>query len=183
MLEKFKKILLNPWTIAILSPIITTAIVAIVKGIDFVDAIKYVVNIIKIILDYKISIKMIALIIILLYIVLRIYIKVLEIKEEQNPKWINYTKDTYKGWYFKWEYSKYYDTYSIKNLRPICECGCGLSNKRRHHNIYYSNGVLVCPKCDRSYDYIGEDVIKDFKTILYHNIETDNYNTAYDVSH
>lgn len=40
---------------------------------------------------------MIALIIILLYIVLRIYIKVLEIKEEQNPKWINYTKDTYKG--------------------------------------------------------------------------------------
>lgn len=100
MLEKFKKILLNPWTIAILSPIITTAIVAIVKGIDFVDAIKYIVNIIKIILDYKISIKMIALIIILLYIVLRIYIKVLEIKEEQNPKWINYTKDTYKGWYF-----------------------------------------------------------------------------------
>ena len=96
---------------------------------------------------------MIALIIILLYIVLRIYIKVLEIKEEQNPKWINYTKDTYKGWYFKWEYSKYYDTYSIKNLRTICECGCGLSNKRRHHNIYYSNGILVCPKCDRSYDY------------------------------
>lgn len=141
MLEKFNKILLNPWTIAILYPIITTVIVAIVKGIDFVDAIKYIVNIIKIILDYKISIKI---------IVLRIYINVLEIKEEQNPKWINYTKDTYKGWYFKWEYSKYYDTYSIKNLRPICECSCRLSNKRRHHNIYYSNVVLVCPKCDRS---------------------------------
>lgn len=182
MVQKFKRILLSPWTIAVLSPIITTSIVAIIKGINFIDAIKYIINIIKIVLDYKISVKTIAIIIILLYIVLRIYIKILELKEEGKPKWLNYTQDIYKGWHFKWEYTKGYDTYSIKNLRPICECGCGLSIKERHHNTYYSNGVLVCPKCDRTYNSIDEEIISDFKTILSHNIETNNYSTEYNIS-
>lgn len=181
MVQKFKKILLSPWVIAVLSPIITTSIVAIIKGINFIDAIKYIVNIIKIVLDYKISVKIIA-IIILLYIVLRIYIKILELKEEGKPKWLKYTQDIYKGWHFKWEYSKGYDTYSIKNLRLICEYGCGLSIKGRHYSTYYSNGVLVCPKCDRTYNSIDEEIISDFKTILSHNIETNNYNTEYNIS-
>lgn len=179
--QKIKKVLLNPWTIAILSPIITTVIVAIVKDINFIEAIKYIVNIIKIILDYKISVKMIALIVIILYIALRIYIKVLEFKEQQNPRWLNYTKDKYKEWYFKWEYGKYCNTYNIKNIRPICECGCGLTYKERHHNTYYSNGVLICPKCDNSYNAINDEIINDFKTILYHNIETDNYSIVNDI--
>lgn len=177
MLQKFKKALLNPWIIAIISPIITTSIVAIVKDINFIEAIKYILITIKAILDYKISVKIIALIVIILYIVLKIYIMISEFKEEQNPKWINYTKDIYKEWHFTWEYDKYYNTYNIKNIRPICECGCGLNHKGRHHNRYYSNGVLVCPKCDNSYNSVNDEIINDFRTILYHNIQTNNYNT------
>lgn len=181
MLQKLKKTLLNPWIIAILSPIITTSIVAIVKDINFIEGIKYILSVIKVILDYKISVKVIALIVIILCIVLKIYVVISELKEEHNPKWLSYTKDAYKEWYFKWEYSKYYSEYDIKNIRPICECGCGLNYKHRHHDRYYSNGVLVCPKCDNSYNSVNNEIINDFKAILYHNIETNNYNIVNEI--
>lgn len=175
MSNKFKKLIVNPWLIAILSPIVTTYIVAIVKNIKFLDAIKVICNFIQDVLNYKISLKFNVLFILILFIIIKIYIKIVELKKDSEPLWLNYTKDTYGEWYFSWEYEKHYNNYSIENIHPICRCGCSLSKRRQHNNMHYGNGVLVCPKCDACYESISDETISDFEKILYHNIETNNY--------
>lgn len=174
-MKNIKKIILNPWLIAIIAPIITTGIVAVIKEVNFGQATKYIFNIIINILNYKVSIKIILIVVAILILVFLMYIKLINFKEEQKPAWINYTKDRYKEWFFKWTYIKVYNKYSIEDITPICKCGCILSRKDRHNNRYYSNGVLVCPKCNSSYSNLDIDDINDFKAIIYHNIETNNY--------
>lgn len=129
------------------------------------------------ILNYKISIWMIILFFMSIVLIFCCYVKITELKEDLETNWINYTEDKYKQWYFKWEYEKTYgNQYSIKDLRPICICGCGLNRKGQVGNTYYSNGVLLCPKCGKNYDTVNNEVLEEFMVLLQHNIETENYN-------
>jgi uncharacterized protein YbaR (Trm112 family) len=104
-------------------------------------------------------------------------IKIIKKPEKSNtPEWLNYKKDYYKNWKFTWDYylnSNY--QYAMKDLRPICKCGCELSLKDRVGNTCYSNGVLVCPKCNTTYPSLDEEIIDDFKKIANYNIRNDKF--------
>lgn len=176
MSNKLKKFISNPWLIAIVSPIITAGIFAFIKDINFIEASDIIWHFIKHILNYNISLKVIILVIVILFGGLKVYFKILDYKEEFTPDWLRYTMDKYKEWYFKWDYIKYGNKYTIENIRPICRCGCGLNRKSQHKNIYYGGGALVCPKCNNSYNIVSDDDMNDFRIILNHNIETKRYN-------
>lgn len=175
MKNKLNKLMSNSWTIAILAPIITTIIVACFKRVNIIEAIQLIFNFMEYIFNYKISIWVIIMTLSIIVIVFYCYIKITHISEEPKPKWLNYTQDTYKKWIFKWTYEKNYGKYSIENLQPVCSCGCGLIQKSQINSIYYGGGILYCPKCNSTYATIDNEIINEFKTILYHNIETGNY--------
>jgi uncharacterized protein YbaR (Trm112 family) len=76
----------------------------------------------------------------------------------------------------KWEYCLGYNNkYNIENVHPICECGCELSVKKQHNNMYHSNGIFVCPKCGNTYPLLENSTLEDFEKILIHDINTENY--------
>ena len=177
MVSKMKKIILNPWIIAVVAPMITTTLVAFIKKVNIIDAIKIVYKFLTSILNYKVSMWMVILFFAVIVFSLICYAKITESSEELQPKWINYTKDQYKEWYFKWKYEKIYgNQYRIEELRTICFCGCGLNRKDRVANTYYSNGVLLCPKCGKQYNMVDNEVLEELQVVLQHNIESGNYN-------
>ena len=160
---------------------LSTVLVAYIQNINFIDALKFIFDIIKKILTFQISIKVWTLIVvgIIVFLFLKAAIKVLDHKDNALD-FLNYTEDRYKEWHFKWEYYKGYDgKYHIKNINPICRCGCSLSLRQRNHNTYYTNGILVCPNCDTTYNSIESEIIEDLKRLICHNIETGNYKKQY----
>ena len=175
MKSKFKKFILNPWTIAILSPIITTAIVVYFKKLNFIESVKLIYNFIVSIFNYKISIWIIVFSLAIIIFIFYCYMKITNISEEKEPEWLKYTHDTYKKWNFKWTYEKNYGKYNIENIQPICSCGCNLIHKDRLNNTYYGNGILFCPNCKKTYEVIGNDIINEFEAKLLYNIEKKNY--------
>lgn len=175
MKSKLKTFITNPWTIAVLSPIITTLIVSFYKKVNIVEAIQLILKFLLTLFTYKISIWIIGLSLTITIFVFYFYIKITNINEEKEPEWLKYTYDTYKKWHFTWTYENYYGKYKIENIQPICSCGCRLIHKDRLNNTYYSNGILFCPNCKKTYDMIDNDIIDEFEAILQHNIKTRNY--------
>lgn len=172
MKSKFKKFISNPWTIAILSPIITAIIVACYKKVNIIEAIQLILNFLLILFTYKISIWVIVLSLAIIVFVLYCYIKITNISEEKEPEWLKYTHDTYKKWHFKWAYVYDYGKYRIDNIQPTCSCGCSLIHKDKLNNTYFSNGILFCPNCKKTYDMIDNDTINEFEAILLYNIKS-----------
>ena len=177
-MKRVKKILANIWVISIVSPIITAIIIsvftALIKQINFFEAFKLLLSWIFRIFTFRIPLYVFVLII-LFIIFIYLYVKIEETKESNLPNWLNYTKEHYKSWIFKWEYSLGYNKYEIKNLRPICRCGCELSIKDEYKNKWYSRGILVCPNCGNTYPTLDRDTLDDFQKILIHSINMGDY--------
>jgi hypothetical protein len=179
-MKKIKKIFSNAWVVGILGSIIATiilsAITAMYQNINIIQALKQVFHWALSVFTYKVPIYAIILVIIGLFIIAEVLIAVKSPKTNNLPKWLKYTKASCKSWIFTWEYQLSYNKeYSIEKLRPICQCGCELSFKEKFGNTYYSNGVLVCPKCQSTYPSIDDSIIEDVKKILIHNIKTEDY--------
>jgi len=179
-MKKTKKVLSNTWIISIFSPIITTIIIsaftAFIKQINFFDAFKLLLSWILKMITFRVPLYVIALAIILFVLVIYLYVKTEETKESNLPNWLNYTKEQYKSWTFKWEYYLGYNNkYEIKDLRPVCQCGCELSMKDKHKNRWYNEGILLCPNCENTYPTLNRDVLEDFEKKLIHSIKTGNY--------
>lgn len=175
-----KKYFSNAWVIGILGSIIATfiisAITAIYKKINIIQAIKQLLTWVIAFLTFRIPLYIILIVIVCIAIAAKICIVVLTAKECEKPKWLKYTKTKYKNWFMTWEYHLNYDNkYNIENLRPICECGCELSNRESINNVYYSVGVLVCPKCENTYPPIDSNALEDFNKILIHDIKNEKY--------
>ncbi len=162
--------------VSVISTLIASTITALYKQINIIQGIKQVLQWIISFFSCKIPIYGFFIIIIVLLIVSGI-IEIIKKPEKGNtPEWLNYKKDNYKDWKFAWDYyltSKY--QYAMKDLRPICNCGCELSLKDRVGNTYYSYGILVCPKCNTTYPNMEEEVIDDFKKIVNYNIRNGNF--------
>lgn len=182
--KSIKKILSNTWVVSILCSIIATIIVstatALYKQINLLEALKLLFKTlltwISNILIFRVPVYIILLVILFLIFAIEIYLKFSTAKEVNSPKWLNYTRTRYKNWVLKWEYRlSYGNKYKIENLHPICECGCELSKKNRQGNSYYSNGILVCPKCGNTYPLLENSTLEDFQKILIHDIDTENY--------
>lgn len=177
-MKRIKKILLNPWTIGIFSPIIATSITAKVKQIKFFEALKLLLSWLIKIITFRVPLYLIVLGILFFIVIINISVKIEERKEENRPKWLNYTTDSYKDWIFKWQYNiNYYNQCKIENLRPVCQCGCELSMKDDYKNRYYGRGILLCPNCENTYPTMDIDTLDDFEKILIHKINTGNYPT------
>lgn len=179
-MKKIKKIFSNAWVVGILGSIIATiilsAITAMYQKINIIKALKQVFCWVFSVFTYKVPIYAIILVIIGFFIITEVLIAVKSPKTNNLPKWIKYTKQSYKSWIFTWDYHLTYNNkYNIEELRPICQCGCELSYKEEVGNIYYGNGILVCPKCQSTYPSIDDSIIEDVKKILIHNIKTEDY--------
>lgn len=179
-MKKLKKVLLNTWVISVISPIITAIIIsaftAFVNQINFFDAFKLLLSWILKIVTFRIPLYVVAVGIILFILAIYLYARIEESKESNLSIWLNYTNDKYKSWTFKWEYYLGYNNkYEIKNIRPICQCGCELSMKDEYRNRWYSRGILLCPNCENTYPTMDRDIIEDFEKILIHKINTENY--------
>jgi len=175
-MKNFKKLLLNPWIIGVFTPIIALALAAVIKKINIIEASKWlfstILNFTIDILTFKISIYVIVLISLGIFIAVKIYFKIDEVKEVNKSKWLAYTKNHYEKWNLTWQYDLQYDNkYQINNIRPICKCGCELIMKNKLGNISYGSGILFCPKCKNTYPLLDEDTLKDFRYILEYDIK------------
>lgn len=169
-----KKLLLNPWSIGIGSAVIATGVIAVIQKINFIESISIIYEAVISLLNFKISIKFIVMTFLVVFVVFKI-IKFRRFGKTKEPLFLGYTKDKYKEWTFKWEYEVHYGKYSVEYIQPICKCGCSLTRKNHHNNVSYGRDILVCPKCDTTYKNIDSEIIDDFRAIIYHNIEMNNF--------
>lgn len=175
-MNKMKKVLSNSWAISVGSSLIVIAITALVKKINFFESLKLLLSWFIKIITFRVPLYLIVLGILFFIVIINISVKIEERKEENRPKWLNYTTDSYKDWIFKWQYNiNYYNQCKIENLRPVCQCGCELSEKNNYNNVYYSLGRLICPNCEKIYPIMDIDTLEDFQKILIHKIDTGNY--------
>lgn len=166
--------------ISVISALIISAITALYKQINILQGIKQVFQWIISFFSYKLPIYGFLLIIIGLIFIKKIIKRTKKTGESNEREWLNYKKDYYKNWVFAWDYyltSNY--QYAMKDLRPICNCGCELSLKGSVGNTFYTNGVLVCPKCNSTYPYLDGEIMEDFKKIVGYNIKNSKYPKAY----
>lgn len=162
--------------ISVISALIISAITALYKQINILQGIKQVFQWIISFFSHKLPIYVFLLIIIGLVIIINVIKRDKGAEKDNGKQWLNYKKDYYKGWVFAWDYyltSNY--QYAMKNLRPICNCGCELSLKGSVGNTFYTNGVLVCPKCNSTYPYLDGEIMEDFKKIINYNIQSGEY--------
>lgn len=127
-------------------------IVSIFTIIIFLDALKFLINIIIKILNYQVSIIIRTLIIIaiIVFLIFKLGIKLCN-SVDYEPDVLNYTEQRYEDWYFKWEYFKINRNYSVKNIHLVCKCGCRLTSNRIDNFTMYPEMVLVCSNCNNRY--------------------------------
>jgi hypothetical protein len=182
MSKKTKNILNNPWLIAIFAPLIGGAIptiwISITKKINIKDSLGIVFDFIKNILNYKVPIWGIIGIILSLILILIIIDKITS-KPSNLRKYSDWYYDfrgmDYKDWSFSWDYTTYANTYTIKELKPICSCSCNLIKKSRIGNIYYGTPALECPNCKKVYSSPDRDTIKEVESLIEYKIKNNSY--------
>ncbi|MCT4606324.1 MAG: hypothetical protein N4A64_09525 [Marinisporobacter sp.] len=184
MTKNTKNIFSSAWVVNILCSIIATIIIsaatALYKQINLLEALKLLFKTlltwISTILTFKVPVYIILLVIVFLIIAIESYSKFFATKEDNLPKWLKYTRTHYKNWVLKWEYHLGYgNKFNITNIHPICECGCELSAKQQYGNTYYGGGIFICPKCENTYPPLENSTLDDFRKILIHDINTENY--------
>ena len=185
-MEKIKRVLkslIGQIIMAVISTIIGNFIV---EKITKFNILKFIwekllrtLNLIWQFLNIKISIWIY---IVFFIILVFIFIGYLIIKnkeyEIQEPDFLKYREDKYKGRVkFRWEYNKDYNgKYKMVNFIPICECGCYLDEKKQIGNSYFGTKQYVCPKCGKQYGKVlSYEEMQSFEKILISNIEKGEY--------
>lgn len=179
-MEKVKKLLNNQWIVNICTSlivvVITPFVISITKKVSLKDSIFIILNFIKGILKFKIPIWVIALFIIIIFATIYIVRLIKPTDSNEHPKWYyDFKAMNYKEWIFTWNYEKSYDGYEIQNLRPICSCGCELTDLNGLSYTHYSGSILKCPNCEKTYAYPPMQVIGSIEQLIGYKIKTNNY--------
>ena len=171
---KEKKLLQNPWVVSIFSSVIATLLASLILSVfsknTFLKSIgiviEKIVNIFIAIILFRIPIWVLLGLVILLIVILVIIDKVSITK---NIDWLSYKSEYYKNWNLVWDYEKDYEgKYEISNLRPICTCGCEMSERI---NRYNGEKELYCPRCNQVYKMFYREDYEDAKKIIYYKIK------------
>lgn len=180
-MEKVKKLLNNQWVVNICAPIIVAGIttfgVSLTQKVSLKDSIVIIVNFIKSILNFKVSIWVIGLSVIIAFTI--IYIMLIMFAKSDSRKYPDWYYDfktiKYKEWTWAWIYEMYSNKYEIKNLRPICSCGCGLVERSRLDNMHFNPPRLVCPNCKTIYNSPEYATEKEVKHLIEYKVRTNTY--------
>lgn len=185
-MDKVKKLLNNQWIVNICTSLIVAGIVAgaptiwvsITQKVNLKESIIIIFKSIKGILSFKVSIWVIALFIIIsvttLYIITSI--KSTESDSRKYPDWYyDFKTMNYKEWIFTWNYEISYNGYKLKDLKPICSCGCNLVEKDRLRNMYFGVPRLVCPNCENDYSSPDYDTKIEVQNLIEYKVRTNTY--------
>lgn len=156
-LKKYKEKIIAI-VIFILANIICPIFVSKVENIDFKNAFaimwRKIFEFIGNILNFSIPVWVIIIIIAIIYIILRIYLKINETKDEDESWYKNYSSNKYNGLLYEWKYNKIGNQIGMKDVTPICEkCRGNVLPK----DVNYYKTVLYCPNCDRTYKKPDEE--------------------------
>lgn len=181
-----KKIFNNQWIIAVFAPIITTGITSVwiskKQNVNIKESLLIIYNFLKNIINYKFTIGTLLIFIILIiflgYIAIYILQKTNSNTFREHPDWYyDFRTMNYKEWIFKWGYEKYYNSYKIKNLKPICSCECELVEKNNIDNTYYCKPILFCPNCKNIYTLPNVEIIEELNKLILYNVNN-KYNAS-----
>lgn len=150
-----KKFFMNPWTISLGSGLL---VLLITIAIDLITAEKIfstiftvlssVLNGILAFLNFKLKVWWVITGIAALVFALYLWSKYLDSKkmEQNDPAFLEYTKDYILGYHWKWRWEKNFDgQYEIQNLHPICsECETPLTRD-------YGYGQMHCLRCNKMF--------------------------------
>ena len=186
-IKEFFKSLMGQTILGVISTIIANFIVEQITQFNILKFLgQKIWELIKIIwnlLNTKIPIWIYIVTSIVLIFILVIYIKIKSEQEKmQEPDFLNYTEDKYKGRVkFRWEYKKDYNgKYVLYNFIPICECGCQLDTRKQIGNSWYGTEQYICPKCEKQYgNILSNEEMESFNKILISNIRNGEYKDAY----
>lgn len=137
--------------IFILANIICPIIVSKIENIDFKNAYtiiwKKIFEFIGNVLTFSIPIWGIIIAILVLYIILRSYLKITEVDNKDESWYKSYSSDMYNGLLYEWRYNRIGNQIEIKDVMPICaECKGNILPKDAGYKT-----VLYCPNCDITY--------------------------------
>ena len=176
--DKFKKFLMNPWTIGIsttLLGLIGTAIYDAINKQTILTTIKhFFVAVWDIIIKFiNIEVKMWIILIIFITLILILWIiSRISIYKEKNQEleFLKYTQDELLGFFWEWTWEKDYNgKYEIRNLMPICsKCKTPLILE----SSYHSN--LKCLRCDEIFHW-NANKMEQVKVLIYDNVSKGQY--------
>ena len=171
-MSKCKKVLMNPWTITIIAPIITYFLL---RTLDLIAGTEILSRCLHSIVSVFVTIynflttqyewKLYQLILLFIsgpvigFFVLWIISKFEKVNEEHKPLWLNYTKDNFDNIIYKWEWCKNSDgIYIISNIYQYCsQCECRLINAK-------------CPNCNLTF-YRYMKPYNEVEALILHKVD------------
>lgn len=157
--------------------LIATAIISGINKVDLIKSTELLWNVIfkffSTILNFNIPVWMILIAIFLLYILLRIIIKIKENENFDNKWYENYTADNYKGVLYNWYYYKNFEgQLDLNNFRPICTyCRGNLTTTNNYRNSHYMTPHLYCPNCDKVLETPSREDINQAELFVRDNLK------------
>lgn len=157
--------------------LIATAIISGINKVDLIKSTELLWNVIfkffSTILNFNIPVWMILIAIFLLYILLRIIIKIKENENFDNEWYENYTTDNYKGVLYNWYYYKNFEgQLDLNNFRPICTyCRGNLTITNNYRNSHYMTPHLYCPNCDKVLETPSREDINQAELFVRNNLK------------
>lgn len=150
-MKKGKKVIMNPWTVAIGSGIILTILTDIIKKEALFSTLNFLItklwNILMMFLTIELKMWWVLVGIIALICVLLIALKVLSSKQQikDKPKFIEYTRGRILEYEWKWRWTKYsFGKYKIDDLHPVCpQCETPLVDDFVGYGVRYK-----CLRCN-----------------------------------
>lgn len=137
-------------------PIIQGVVIHKIENINYIDALKKIFtnifNFVISIMNFKVPIWLISLLVILILLIIKIYTYIKNAVDKDEYEWEKYKTEKYEGLTYTWKYDNYLGEKKIKDLKPICECGCDLIIKDSYNNYHKYQGYLVCPNCGKGYN-------------------------------
>lgn len=170
-----KKFFISVFT-AIIVEVVASIIVSLISKINLIDATiiiwKWIYNLIKSIVLFKVPIWVILILIAFFIIIIRIIYNSANNSNYSKPWYSDYTKDEYKNVLYSWNYISYYGTIDIENFRPICpNCSGDLIEVDRYGNIHYGSPKLLCPNCDKIFHNPNYEETKQAKLFVFNNLK------------
>lgn len=157
--------------------LIATAIISGINKVDLIKSTELLWNIIfkffSTILNFNIPVWIILIVIFLLYILLRIIIKIKENENFHNEWYESYTTDSYKGVLYNWDYYKNFEgQLDLSNFRPICTyCRGNLTTTNNYRNSHYMIPHLYCPNCDKVLETPSREDINQAELFVRNNLK------------
>lgn len=170
-----KKFTRNPWILGIGTTVIGGVLLSFVMDwINKVDwlttlktALQFIGHAIVVFLNFEIKVWWLLVAIAILFVLLVVYVKILDTKEKSNPiPFLSYTTDSVLGYTWEWDYKQTYDgNYSINNLHPVCS-KCGMRLKQG--GLYGLD--MECIRC-RTTKKWDDDYLIDAQMLIEDNIK------------